>query len=144
MNVKASEEIDNRERAGNAGIEWLIIKSLKGDLCVFVYMGSGATLVDGVRRWFQRRSSSSFIANNNNNYSSNEPNNNYNSENRVNDRNDGLVKESEDLTIVEEDFDFSGLKLIKVPIRIHLKTTSMQTHKKVFFSFFFFSFFFYF
>lgn len=93
-------------------------------------MGSGATLVDGVRRWFQRRSSTSsssnFIANN-----SNKPS--YSSENRVNDGHDSVREESE-LTIVE-DFDISGLKLIKVPIRTHLKFGPMQTQKKVSFDF---------
>ncbi|PON49793.1 Serine/threonine protein kinase [Trema orientale] len=89
-------------------------------------MGSGATLVDGVRRWFQRRSStstsssSSFIDTNSNN----KPINSIDSESRVNDR-----KQSE-LTIVVEDFDFPGLKLIKVPIRTHLRTGPMHSHKK--------------
>ncbi|KAL5545000.1 hypothetical protein UlMin_008784 [Ulmus minor] len=105
-------------------------------------MGSGATLVDGVRRWFQRCSSSSSTSTS---FDSNNPNksNRKNLENSGIRDNDGHVfvshfraqrgqkqGEERELTIVEEDFEVSGLKLIKVPIRIHLKIGSMNTQKK--------------
>lgn len=110
------------------------------------YMGSGATLVDGVRRWFQRRTSSSSkpinttdaITNPNPNPN---PNNNYYSDQSSGncnkskyDNNDGHVFFASDLSAqsstslqkeedyhlqfqVEDDFDISGLKLIQVPKR---------------------------
>lgn len=125
-------------------------------------MGSGATLVDGVRRWFQRRSSAtSWLANNsnNNNNNSNIINNN-NKSNKGNKNNSHIVvhdnyyghvsvselraesstahkretkagEEEEEELIVEEDFDVSGLKLIKVPLRFHVKASAMETQKKV-------------
>ena len=116
-------------------------------------MGSGATLVDGVRRWFQRRSSTtSFLANNSNSNNNNDKQNKNNSKIVVHDNYDGHVSVSElraesstahrretkaggeeELTIVEEDFDVSGLKLIKVPLRFHVKAFSMETQKKVLF-----------
>ncbi|CAN6902600.1 unnamed protein product [Brassica oleracea var. botrytis] len=73
-------------------------------------MGGGGNLVDGVRRWlFHRPSSSSF-----------------------NDKHETIVLKSDtfsnpdqsgvsnELILVTEDLDFSGLKLIKVPKRNHL------------------------
>ncbi|KAL7160820.1 hypothetical protein ACSBR2_041462 [Camellia fascicularis] len=77
-------------------------------------MGSG-TFVDGVRRWFQRRPSSP------------QPNNTQNLNNSQ-----PLVSEfqGEDHLNVVEDFDFSGLKIIKVPKRINFHPTSMDPHKK--------------
>ncbi|EEF28215.1 big map kinase/bmk, putative [Ricinus communis] len=109
-------------------------------------MGSG-TLVDGVRRWFQRRN------NNNNNTSSasasasasaststssnhyinnciksnkNKNNNNYRSSGQP-DLSGGVVEEENKLTVIEE-FDLTGLKCIRVPKRItHF---SMDPHKK--------------
>ncbi|KAF4385255.1 hypothetical protein CsatB_016129 [Cannabis sativa] len=90
-------------------------------------MGSGATLVDGVRRWFQRRptSSSSTSTSTSSSSSSIDDNNNIN--------NDGLLslkQESQGLTVVEEDFDFSGLNPINVPIRTQFKIGHMHTQKK--------------
>ncbi|XP_030493741.2 mitogen-activated protein kinase 9-like [Cannabis sativa] len=89
-------------------------------------MGSGATLVDGVRRWFQRRptSSSSTSTSTSSSSSSIDDNNN---------NNDGLLslkQESQGLTVVEEDFDFSGLNPINVPIRTQFKIGHMHTQKK--------------
>ncbi|KAI7985168.1 Mitogen-activated protein kinase 15 [Camellia lanceoleosa] len=77
-------------------------------------MGSG-TFVDGVRRWFQRRPSS-LQPNNTQNLNNSQP----------------LVSEfqGEDHLNVVEDFDFSGLKIIKVPKRINFHPTSMDPHKK--------------
>ncbi|CAL5442400.1 unnamed protein product [Camellia sinensis] len=77
-------------------------------------MGSG-TFVDGVRRWFQRRPSSP------------QPNNTQNLNNSQ-----PLVSEfqGEDHLNVVEDFDFSGLKIIKVPKRINFHPTSMDPQKK--------------
>ncbi|KAF4373581.1 hypothetical protein F8388_025275 [Cannabis sativa] len=91
-------------------------------------MGSGATLVDGVRRWFQRRptSSSSTSTSTSSSSSSIDDNNN-------NNNNDGLLslkQESQGLTVVEEDFDFSGLNPINVPIRTQFKIGHMHTQKK--------------
>ncbi|XP_050378631.1 mitogen-activated protein kinase 9-like [Argentina anserina] len=94
-------------------------------------MGSGATLVDGVRRWFQRRTSSTSKPVNT---STTIPNPNSNPNPNNNDRvyNDGdisaqssacLQKEEDDDHLlqfqVEDDFDISGLKLIRVPKRAH-------------------------
>ncbi|KAF3437194.1 hypothetical protein FNV43_RR19947 [Rhamnella rubrinervis] len=112
-------------------------------------MGSGATLVDGVRRWFQRRSSTTFLANNSNNNNKNNKQNKNNSNIVVHDYYDGHVSVSElraesstarrretkaggeeELTIAEEDFDVSGLNPIKVPLRFHVKAISMETQKK--------------
>ncbi|KAA8541337.1 hypothetical protein F0562_025300 [Nyssa sinensis] len=101
-------------------------------------MGSG-TFVDGVRRWFQRRSSIVVVDGNNH-------------DNKLSVTSDVHVfvsdfdaqtstlqhqqqqlqqrgEEKEGLTIVE-DFDISGLKLIKVPKRITFPITSMDPHKK--------------
>uniref|UniRef100_A0A5B7AB72 mitogen-activated protein kinase n=1 Tax=Davidia involucrata TaxID=16924 RepID=A0A5B7AB72_DAVIN len=104
-------------------------------------MGSG-TFVDGVRRWFQRRSSVVVVNGNNHN-------------NKLSVTSDGHVfvsdfdaqssilqhqqqqqqqlqqrgEEKEELTIVE-DFDISGLNLINVPKRINFPITSMDPHKK--------------
>nr|XP_004301256.2 PREDICTED: mitogen-activated protein kinase 9-like [Fragaria vesca subsp. vesca] len=92
------------------------------------YMGSGATLVDGVRRWFQRRTSttsSSKPINNPNPNPNRNPNNNnhdYNDSDLSAQSSTGLQKEEEDDLLqfqVEDDFDISGLKLIRVPKRAH-------------------------
>lgn len=121
--------------------------------------------MDGVRRWFQRRSSATSLLannsnNNNNNNNSNIINNNKNKSNTGNKNNSHIVVhdnyyghvsvselraesstahkretkaggEEEEELIVEEDFDVSGLKLIKVPLRFHVKASSMETQKKV-------------
>lgn len=129
-----------------------------------VYMGSGTTLVEGIRCWFQRCSSSSLTTiisdnPNHNNNNSNKPNKskpkNNNSKGIVfNDNNDSHVsvselraqsststqqeqragKEEDELTILEEDFDVIGSKLLKVPKRTHLRAGSMDSLKKVLFN----------
>ncbi|XP_015901016.3 mitogen-activated protein kinase 9 [Ziziphus jujuba] len=116
-------------------------------------MGSGATLVDGVRRWFQRRSSttsSSLPSNNNNKRNNNNNKSKYNS--NIDHGNDSHVSltdlraesstvqrretkpgEEEESSILEEeqqDFDVSGLKILQVPLRTHFKPGSMDTQKK--------------
>ncbi|KAM7475315.1 hypothetical protein LguiB_022558 [Lonicera macranthoides] len=90
-------------------------------------MGSG-TFVDGVRRWFQRRSSPS--------PSPSQPQplvlNNKTSTSNVLTITDFQAKSStaQDLTIVE-DFDISGLNLIRVPKRINFPSSSMDPNKKL-------------
>ncbi|KAL0429536.1 UNVERIFIED_CONTAM: Mitogen-activated protein kinase [Sesamum radiatum] len=71
----------------------------------------GGTFVDGVRRWFQRRSS--FVSSNISNSNEQNP--------------DAVLREiqeqeEEDGLKIVEDFDISGLKLIKVPKRSNLET----------------------
>ncbi|KAG8388020.1 hypothetical protein BUALT_Bualt02G0081800 [Buddleja alternifolia] len=82
----------------------------------------GGTFVDGVRRWFQRRpssvtstSSSSIITNPHPILT-----------------NKQQQQEEDGLTTIIEDFDFSGLKLIKVPKRdfLPVSASSMDSHKK--------------
>ncbi|KAK4414203.1 Mitogen-activated protein kinase [Sesamum alatum] len=81
----------------------------------------GGTFVDGVRRWFQRRSS--FVSSNISNSNEQNP--------------DAVLSEIQEqeeengLKIVE-DFDISGLKLIKVPKRVYfpVPTSTMDPHKK--------------
>ncbi|XP_013638925.1 PREDICTED: mitogen-activated protein kinase 8-like isoform X2 [Brassica oleracea var. oleracea] len=78
-------------------------------------MGGGGNLVDGVRRWlFQRPSSSSSSSNNN----QNEPIllSSATFSNRDQSGEAGDLNE----LVVTEDFDFTGLKLLKVPKRNHL------------------------
>ncbi|KAK6922204.1 Protein kinase domain, partial [Dillenia turbinata] len=87
----------------------------------------GGTLVDGVRRWFHRRTSTS-VNNSSNGYDvvpsstrfgvSQNPHKNQNQQ-----------KEEDDLNIVA-DFDLSGLKLIKVPKRITYKPPSSDSSVK--------------
>lgn len=122
------------------------------------YMGSGATLVEGVRRWFQRRSSStSTTINTNPNNNSKQPSNsNYSRNNFVNDHNDAHVsvsdlspqsstshqreqKQGQEYQLqfeVEDDFDISGLKLISVPKRADFRAPPMDSQKKVLSRFF--------
>ncbi|GFZ12283.1 MAP kinase 9 [Actinidia rufa] len=97
-------------------------------MCVCLCMGSG-NFVDGVRRWFQRRSSSSstssstVFANNSTGIDSKFSNN----ESQVSVS--GFGEEEEDLKVIE-DFDISGLNLIKVPKRVKFPPTAMDPHKK--------------
>ncbi|CAN6584840.1 unnamed protein product [Malus baccata var. baccata] len=104
-------------------------------------MGSGATLVEGVRRWFQRRSYNT--------------NHNYNNNNKINklgnDHNHGRVSDlsaqpsdshqreqkrgrenQQQLQFeLEDDFDISGLKVIRVPTRADLTASHpMDSQKK--------------
>ncbi|KAI3963963.1 hypothetical protein MKX01_009645 [Papaver californicum] len=105
-------------------------------------MGGGGTLVDGVRRWFQRRSSSSTS-------SSSTSHRKLNADDNKNDDNSTHVnaneetrqitlsatipeedkQQQEELTIIE-DFDLSGLKSIKVPKRQNWITTFDSHNKK--------------
>ncbi|TYH41402.1 hypothetical protein ES332_D12G314500v1 [Gossypium tomentosum] len=93
-------------------------------------MGGGSgSLVDGVRRWFQRRH---LIPS-----SSNQQNNNI-----IIDHHDTSSSSSTTLTltqkqsqestadIVVQDFDFSSLRLVKVPKRHYFPVSSMDSHKK--------------
>ena len=91
-------------------------------------MGSG-NFVDDVLRWFQRRSSSStssstVFTNNSTRIDSRFSNNE--SQASVSE----FGEEEEDLNVIE-DFDISGLKLIKVPKRVKFPPTAMDPHKKV-------------
>ncbi|KAL3529193.1 hypothetical protein ACH5RR_008515 [Cinchona calisaya] len=91
----------------------------------------GGTFVDGVRRWFQRRGSSlsvtstSTASNNNNN------NNNYHlTPFEYNNQKEGEQKK---LIRIQEDFDWSGLKVIQVPKRINFSvfsSSSSMDHQK--------------
>ncbi|KAJ6977053.1 mitogen-activated protein kinase 9-like isoform X1 [Populus alba x Populus x berolinensis] len=79
-------------------------------------MGGSGTLVNGVRRWFQRR--------NNNNNSSGIP------QSSVKVKEEIEETEEQELTVIE-DFDISGLQLIRVPKRIHFPPGfTMDPHKK--------------
>ncbi|CAA3026882.1 mitogen-activated kinase 9 [Olea europaea subsp. europaea] len=85
----------------------------------------GGTFVDGVRRWFKRRVNSTTSTTNNK------------SRSNANNRNEVVKsfqeKEEEGLRIVE-DFDFSGLKFIRVPERVYFlvsdSPSSMNPHKR--------------
>ncbi|KAL8474718.1 hypothetical protein ACS0TY_030519 [Phlomoides rotata] len=85
----------------------------------------GGTFVDGVRRWFQRRPTS---VTSTNLASSNNSSN-------INDQNTNAVlrqNQQQGLTVIEDDFDISGLNLIKVPKRVYFpfSSSSMDSHKK--------------
>ncbi|KAJ7975210.1 Mitogen-activated protein kinase [Quillaja saponaria] len=103
------------------------------------------SVLDGIRRLFQRRVSTTIVDNN--------PNTSYKHKNIDNDddaNNNNLVfvknlrahsstskqkqKEGEGeeagLTIIEEDFDIRGLKILKVPTQTHFRAGSMDSHKK--------------
>ncbi|KAL1564065.1 Mitogen-activated protein kinase 8 [Salvia divinorum] len=75
----------------------------------------GGTFVDGVRRWFQKR-----------------PNTNSNSNISNHDQQPHavLTEQSQNALSIVEDFDFSGLKLIKVPKRLDFPFSNMDSHKK--------------
>ncbi|XP_074312234.1 mitogen-activated protein kinase 9-like [Silene latifolia] len=102
-------------------------------------MGSG-TLVDGVRRWFQRRNNNSKLGDGNiNNININNNNNNNNTSSSSNNNNNNIViselvghnnnhsKHSQELNF-EIDFDLSGFNPIKVPKRASFPI--MDPHKK--------------
>lgn len=93
-------------------------------------MGGGSTFVDGVRRLFHRRSTTTTITTSV--HSNGEPIlNNLEKPIKISDS-----QEEGELTIIE-DFDISGLKLIKVPKRVDFPFSSasysMDSHKKVWF-----------
>ncbi|XP_022736645.1 mitogen-activated protein kinase 9-like [Durio zibethinus] len=87
-------------------------------------MGGGGTLVDGFRRWSHRRH---FIT-----CTSDNQNNNH----IILDRHDHSTSnltptQQEDKNdLIVQDFNFSSLKLIKVPKRNYFLITSMDSHKK--------------
>ncbi|KAL4384260.1 hypothetical protein GQ457_15G001170 [Hibiscus cannabinus] len=83
-------------------------------------MGGSGTLVDGVRRWFQRRNLIS---------STNHQNT------VIIDHNDSssttlTLQEATATDLVVQDFDFSSLRLVKVPKRHSFVVSSMDSHKK--------------
>ncbi|KAJ0106016.1 hypothetical protein Patl1_19675 [Pistacia atlantica] len=79
-------------------------------------MGGSGTLVDGVRRWFQRHT---FHSNNNN------------LDNHAVNKSQSQSQEQQGPLTIVEDFDFAGLKLIRVPKRNHLPISySMDPQKK--------------
>ncbi|CAL5374194.1 unnamed protein product [Camellia sinensis] len=84
-------------------------------------MGSG-TFVDGVRRWFQRRSSSSSSSSSSSTVFVN---------NSINDIPKLKNNDNQVLPNQFEEHEDLGLKLIKVPNRLHFPPTSMDPHKKL-------------
>ncbi|KAJ0047927.1 hypothetical protein Pint_17020 [Pistacia integerrima] len=79
-------------------------------------MGGSGTLVDGVRRWFQRHT---FHSNNNN------------LDNHAVNKSQSQSQEQQGPLTIVEDFDFAGLKPIRVPKRNHLPISySMDPQKK--------------
>ncbi|KAJ6359179.1 hypothetical protein OIU76_000823, partial [Salix suchowensis] len=93
-------------------------------------MGGSGTLVNGVRRWFQRRSNNSNHTDTSNyNNSSGIPQSSVKV--KVKEEIEKIEEtEEQELTVIE-DFDFSGLKLIRVPKRIHFPPGfTMDTQKK--------------
>ncbi|KAH7549392.1 hypothetical protein ACOSQ2_026101 [Xanthoceras sorbifolium] len=101
-------------------------------------MGGSGTLVDGVRRWLQRHSfintTTTTNSSSSSNYSSNKNTNNNKNENvNVDTRvvySLSSLPQPDKLTIVE-DFDFSGLKPIRVPKRKDCAiSSSMDSQKK--------------
>ena len=93
-------------------------------------MGGGGTLVEGIRRLFQRRASSSSS-------SDHHDHNNVNANNSlvlVRDLRAQLASIPNTLhpdSDSDFDFDFSTLKPIKVPSQIPFRPSSMDHHKKV-------------
>ncbi|KAA3459736.1 Mitogen-activated protein kinase 9 [Gossypium australe] len=92
-------------------------------------MGGSGSLVDGVRRWFQRRH---LIPS-----SSNQQNNNIIIDHHDTSSSSSTTitltqKQSQESTadIVVQDFDFSSLRLVKVPKRHYFPVSSMDSHKK--------------
>ncbi|KAL9330336.1 hypothetical protein ACSQ67_005339 [Phaseolus vulgaris] len=84
-------------------------------------MGGGGTLVEGIRRLFQRRASNSVETHNNAN----------NSRVYVRDLRAQLPSIPNHHHLVDPDFDFSTLKPIKVPAQIPFRPSSMDLHKKM-------------
>ncbi|CAK9185588.1 unnamed protein product [Ilex paraguariensis] len=86
-------------------------------------MGNG-TLVDGVFRWFHRLSGSDDTVGNENKHAG------VTDFEAKSSATTSQQPEKKELTIIE-DFDFSGLKIVKVPKRIHFSVnSSMDPHKK--------------
>lgn len=96
------------------------------------YMGGSGTLVDGIRRWFQRRSNHNNHDHiNNTNKTTSDVSSSGCPQSSVNVKEGIKGTEEEQLTVIE-DFDISDLKLIRVPKRIHFPPGStMDLQKKV-------------
>lgn len=91
-------------------------------------MGSNKTFVDGVRRLFQRRSTSSSSSSSSVNDNNNNSNDQKNTHLTINNLGPKLIEKEEEQGLkIVEDFDFSGLSVIKVPKRV---TLVMDSHKK--------------
>ncbi|XVE63985.1 hypothetical protein DITRI_Ditri07aG0064500 [Diplodiscus trichospermus] len=86
-------------------------------------MGGSGTLVDGVRRWFQRRHFTSSSSSNNNNNSNLDQHDHSTSVLT-------LTHKQQQQDLIVQDFDFSSLKLIKVPKRNYFLISSMDSQKK--------------
>lgn len=118
---RESNRKNRRKRGEKVALQLVLYRQLMG----------GGTFVDGVRRWFQRRPTSvtsTNLASSNNSSVINDPNLN------------ALLRENQQqqgLTVIEHNFDISGLDLIKVPKRVSfpLSSSSMDSHKKVLFRF---------
>ncbi|XP_022725669.1 mitogen-activated protein kinase 9-like isoform X2 [Durio zibethinus] len=93
-------------------------------------MGGSGTLVDGVRRWFQRRP---FITSSSSNNNNNNQNNNVIVDHH--DRSTSTLtltqkQQQGEEELIVQDFDFSSLRLVKVPKRNYPLIASMDSHKK--------------
>ncbi|KAK7358147.1 hypothetical protein VNO77_00068 [Canavalia gladiata] len=81
-------------------------------------MGGGGTLVEGIRRLFQRRASTS-------------AEHHTNANNSLRDLRAQLASiPNQDRQTIDQDFDFSSLKHIKVPTQTLFRPSSMDPHKK--------------
>lgn len=84
-----------------------------------MYMGGSSTFVDGVLRWFHHRRHTNEDA----------------ILTQTHNSTDTHLQEKQHEFTITEDFDFTGLKLIKVPKRFHLpissSSSSMDPTKKV-------------
>ncbi|MED6138395.1 Mitogen-activated protein kinase 9 [Stylosanthes scabra] len=93
-------------------------------------MGGGGTLVEGIRRLFQRRASSAI----NINKGQGDENNKNDDVLLVRDLRAQLASiptcNQETELAIDDDFDISGLKPLKVPTQILFKYSSMDPHKK--------------
>ncbi|KAJ6970022.1 mitogen-activated protein kinase 9 [Populus alba] len=104
----------------------------KREIRTTFYMGGSGTLVDGIRRWFQRRSNHNNHdhINNINKTTSSDVSSSGCPQSSVNVKEGIKGTEEEQLTVIE-DFDISDLKLIRVPKRIHFPPGStMDLQKK--------------
>ncbi|XP_021291983.1 mitogen-activated protein kinase 9-like [Herrania umbratica] len=94
-------------------------------------MGGSGTLVDGVRRWFQRRH---LITSSDNNTNNNPRQDNVVKPNQHDHSASSLTQKQQHLEgggdLVVQDFDFASLKLVKVPKRNYFLISSMESQKK--------------
>ena len=100
-------------------------------------MGGGGTLVDGIRRFFQRRTdpppinSQSHVVHDDIDHHNNNNNDNDNNNDGVDESCNANVNSDNLVSVTDQDSDISSLKLLKVPTRSHFKASSMDRHKKV-------------